>query len=350
MRIHPTLIASFLSVVSLFASESVVKPVQPTAVAESLSHRSASLTILVSSIDTAQKIWLKSADSVGGYFDSWDLYHIGFKIPRAKVSVFLSMGQKSNDHILDKGWNEEDLRQTWMGLQAELKSKKELAEEYIQVLATTTSQTGSQVEYALTDLIRQLEELQGRLNKLEHEAMYANVDIYLQYPDRQPPIPTGQTPFAWINRLGIADLQENFKQVKHCKSAVSDLVPSGFAAYTKVDSKKMQLAIHPQGLLFRTQVIKNQPKADLGFWTKAAENRLSQSGFKAISTDTVMLSSGASAELSKWAAPWGRDDHFYWIMVAIEDDDIHLAEAEGKLSLIEKEKLNLEKTFKNLAW
>jgi len=119
-----------------------------------------------------------------------------------------------------------------------------------------------------------------------------------------------------------------------CGHRFTAVKPEGFAAYP--EGKTFQAVSHDH-VVYRVRFEKNEPQAQFPFWREALIKRMASAGYRIIS-DTSITLSGKQALLLEAAAPIGETDYSYLIAMTVQDKNILIAEAAGKVELFQKKK------------
>ena len=107
-------------------------------------------------------------------------------------------------------------------------------------------------------------------------------------------------------------------------SRIAVVPPEGFA---ELKGKRTYRAVSPEGMLYRTRSIRNEPQKDLAFWGKALKNHLEKEGYRS-GGDAQTFESGDLAGLYyEWILPAGNQSYFYLTALIVTDKTIILTEA-----------------------
>ena len=104
--------------------------------------------------------------------------------------------------VLQKSLQRVDLTEQIAQLQAKLKSKREIGERLRTFFADSDSHSTLRIEQSMTQLVVEIEHLQGELNVAESSARMAHVQVSFQYHQRQR-ITYVRSPFEWLNTLDL---------------------------------------------------------------------------------------------------------------------------------------------------
>lgn len=171
----------------------------------------ASLTIQVPDRDAGAARLIERAEALGGYFSVVTEDSLTLKVPSAKANELIAF-VKANWQPLQESYRSQALQGAIDQLQARLKAKQELYARYEKLLAEAEARDIVEVEAAATQLIREIELLKGQLRGLQHRLDYATVVLNFRLLERQRPSDAGDSPFAWLNTLGLDALLQEFER------------------------------------------------------------------------------------------------------------------------------------------
>jgi hypothetical protein len=114
------------------------------------------------------------------------------------------------------------------------------------------------------------------------------------------------------------------------------MTPNGFVELERQDSHHYDYrAVHPDGIVSSVRVIRNRPKGDLAFWTRAVENQLREvKGYRLIEQTTVKNRENLTGNLLKFGHDEGKQPHLYRVALFLHDDDLFILEQGGTKELI----------------
>ena len=306
-------------------------PAKPTAPAPipDVERLTASIVVQVDDRDVAQRAVIADAEALGGWFSALGAQNVTVRVPNAKVPDMVERVRKLGE-VVDRGFGREALGQQLADARSALAARQEVLARYYEVLEQAGPDSVVAVESEIDRVIREMESYQGRIRALEDRGAWAQVDVSFQFRDRSAPAPTGQSSFAWINRVDLALVLADFRGGRVGeKACVSDVVvPDGFAAF-KV--KKHIAAVSPDDVVFRVRTLRNKPPADLAFWTEALRTRLVQAGYTLLSEGDVSAAN-AKGHLLELVAPDGQKDARWMIGLFVDGKDIVVVEAAGEAS------------------
>ena len=289
----------------------------------------AGIVVQVDDRDAAQRVVIADAEALGGWFSSLGSQNVTVRVPNAKVPAMLERIRTLGE-VVDRSFGREALGQQLADARSALAARQEVLARYYEVLGQAGPDSVVAVESEIDRVIREMESYQGRIRALEDRGTWAQVDVSFQFRDRSAPAPTGQSSFAWINRVDLALVLADFRGGRVSeKACVADVViPDGFAAF-KV--KKHIAAVSPDDVVFRVRTLRNKPPADLPFWTEALRTRLVQAGYTLLS-EGELPAANAKGHLLELVAPDGQKDARWMIGLFVDGRDIVVVEAAGEAS------------------
>ena len=87
------------------------------------------------------------------------------------------------------------------------------------------------------------------------------------------------------------------------------------------------------GVVLGVREYENDPKGDLGFWTRAIENRMRQTGgYALLETRKVLARDGMTGTQLRFGHDEGKEPHLYVVTIFASDDFVYLLEAGGSKS------------------
>jgi len=173
-------------------------------------QQTANLVLEVGDRDDVARKTIAHAEALGGYFLDWDEWSVTLHVPANALPGYL-LSLDSLGHKVEQSYSTDDLGAQLQNLQASIDSRRKLLDEYFTMVKSSTVAQMQTVERAIVDLIAQLERDEGRLRLLQSKVDEAQVQVSFRFQDRTLPTPTGESPFAWINRLNLVEHRESFR-------------------------------------------------------------------------------------------------------------------------------------------
>ncbi len=103
--------------------------------------------------------------------------------------------------------------------------------------------------------------------------------------------------------------------------------PDDFVKYAKDHGKFAWTTA--DGVRVKARDVKNEPKAELPFWTDAAQRHLTARGYTKKSERCFTTRQGAPGCTLEWLAPRGNEDWVFAVTIFVTGDRVTLVEAVG---------------------
>lgn len=168
------------------------------------------LTLKVPQIEEVSQKVIDRAVSSGGYFSERNDRYLEIKVPSSEFKSLLS---EFSDYgvTVSKNFQSKDLRQRLFESENTLKSRRSLLKDYFEILENSKSATFIQVEVEIQNLLDDIEILESELISIKERSTWAKLRINFRFQDRSTPKNNSQSEFAWINKMNLSDLMEDFK-------------------------------------------------------------------------------------------------------------------------------------------
>ncbi len=170
---------------------------------------SSEMVLKVNDSDHVASALVEKAEALGGYFISRKLDFVVFRIPTGAAKDFLLFGETLGSTV-ERNYSAKDFGMELSRKKASLKSKEAVLTEYLKVLGEADAKAVVAVEKAITDLIREIEILKGRIRYIRHQLDFAAIRISFKFRDRSAPAADGASSFPWLNTMNISDLVEEY--------------------------------------------------------------------------------------------------------------------------------------------
>jgi len=191
------------------ASAEAVDEVSP----QPVSALSATVTVKVTVQEQAADAMVAAVESLGGYFATRQNSRLTLKIPVTHARSFLDSLDICG-LVVARTFQARNVGLELTQLRAQLKGRQTLLKDYFALLESAGPKAVFSVEKEIALLISEIEGLQGKLRKLEHELEYATVEVEFQFRDRSAPAPTGASSFEWLNTMNLTDLVQDFRSAR----------------------------------------------------------------------------------------------------------------------------------------
>lgn len=105
--------------------------------------------------------------------------------------------------------------------------------------------------------------------------------------------------------------------------------PPDFAELDAPDGQ-VQKAVNASGVAIAVRDEKNEPRANLAFWSTTIDKRLKSTGYVAEGpAKKVRLANGLEGLALRYTTSFGGRDHAYWLTLFVTDDRVVVVEAAG---------------------
>ena len=141
--------------------------------------------------------WVRQA---GGYYVLKSKDRVVLRVPDAKISELKGYLETNTEELYEYLPSARDLREEILFLQSAIESREEIIEENLEYLDKTDVEGTLAIEKEVLDLLRELENLKGRLKMLNQNRAYAYAEVYLSFQTQSLPekLPSS---FEWLSGL-----------------------------------------------------------------------------------------------------------------------------------------------------
>ena len=141
-------------------------------------------------------------ESVGGYYIRKSDSGISLRLPagmQSKVEDLL----KENGTLIRYNINTEDIENEYLVIQKQLDSRRRLLADYNRLIASANFSSTLTLEKELMTVVSEMENLRGKINKMDNEYQFLRLDIrFFSEETRRPPSASSSS-FDWINRINF---------------------------------------------------------------------------------------------------------------------------------------------------
>jgi regulator of replication initiation timing len=188
-----------LSIICLFSVQVVAE--------DNYLHHRVQATILVADVDPAIETLARWADEAGGYILYKSSDRVIFRFPYAEVGRLRDFLQNISETIVELSLEAQDLRESIMGIQSGIRSREEILEQNLMYIDQTDVEGTLAIEQEVMQLLTEIEQLKGKLQKLTVDRTYALAQVNLRILGQSLPtdIPSS---FGWINTIDFYRFME----------------------------------------------------------------------------------------------------------------------------------------------
>jgi len=281
-------------------------------------------TLKVAQRADAMQAIIDETKRLGGWFASLtDDESVSLRVPAASIATLQTFIEQEG-LIAERDYATVDVRRELAELDARIGSRRELLAQYMALLATANVDAVLQLESEITQVIAEVEQLEGQRRWTRDQVDVARVDVSFRFRDRRRDEGARPSPFGWINTLDVAVVEGDLRSPEATtakRPGVGRPAVAGFAAYRL---KKEYRASSPDGVVLRTRAFKHKPKADLEFWTEAVQTHLVGKGYTLVRDEAV-----AGGRWLEWGVPVGEEDHAYVTWIRPDGGRVDLVEVAG---------------------
>lgn len=157
-------------------------------------------TLLVADVDVLGDLIAQWAEDSGGYLLLKSTDRIVVRFPYTKISLFREFLEQSADLVVEIAPQAVDLREHLLGLQSGIRSREEILLKNLAFIDQADVTGTLDIEKEILTLLGEIEELKGKLRKLNVDRAMARAEVNLSFMEQSLPedIPSS---FSWINTV-----------------------------------------------------------------------------------------------------------------------------------------------------
>jgi len=239
--------------------------------------------------DAALERFVLAVENAGGYLELRQDRHVVCRIPAAGFQDLVAL-MPNFGSIVSQSIRNEDVTSEYRDLNLRIETADWSRRRVLALLEKADEiEDVIRLESELLRLTALIEGLKGTLSELSEKIAYSKIDVTFtsSSPSAKFGYPEDDSPFAWINRVGVDNLTGSFGAVDGTEKLkklnvpdASSLLPGGISIgplddflVVKKDREELK-AITPDAskLWLRQFEVSRQSKLD--FWAKALENDL----------------------------------------------------------------------------
>ncbi len=164
-----------------------------------LSHR-VYARVMVSDPERAAEELTEWAIRIDGYYILKSSDRVVIRVPGEKITELKSYLEEHSLELIEYTPSAEDTREEILYIQSAIESREEIMEKNLEYLDKTDVSGTLAIEQEVLTILRELEDLKGRLKMLNQNRTFAYADIALTFQTQTLPeqIPTS---FKWLSTL-----------------------------------------------------------------------------------------------------------------------------------------------------
>ena len=163
-------------------------------------------TLLVFDPEVTQEQIVAWVTDNGGYYLVRADERLALRFPAARVGEFNALLEELGESIQYINQEAVDLREEILAARSGIKSREEILTRNLALFEKADVAGTLEIEKEVILLVKEIEGLKGRLNKLQTETAYAYADVYFSFKQSSMPedIPSS---FDWLNTLDLYDFK-----------------------------------------------------------------------------------------------------------------------------------------------
>jgi hypothetical protein len=178
--------------------------------AENYLYQQLEATLLVAEPDAVAEKITQWAEKAGGYFLVKSSTKVIIRFPWSKMDELREFLKTAAEEVITLSNKATDLRESFLEIQSGISSREEMLANTLRFLDRADIKGTLAIEKEVITLLKEIEELRGKLRKIYADRTYALATINLNF-FRQSISQDIPSSFAWINRLDFYKfIQEEF--------------------------------------------------------------------------------------------------------------------------------------------
>lgn len=278
---------------------------------ERLRVYSASVELVVPSVEAAKDRIISIVETSGGYVESSSAGHLVVRVPAARFDELLAAIEDTGD-VRSHSVSTSDVTDQFFDLQRRLRIS-EASRDRLLGLLEETNDADQRVSLLreIRRLTEEIEQLRASLESLSELIRYSRITVQLVPRIQETEVARQRIPFAWIAALGPLD--------RTTGPARQDIDIASDPSFAVFESGQTLFAEAADGTQVRAGAVTNVPRGDERFWQSALAYHLS--GFY---RSVTRVASGAYRGVlleSKDADPF-----FYLVLVHSRSEELVVVE------------------------
>lgn len=158
----------------------------------------------VADVESSMQATRRLAEEVGGYMLTMSANTITIRVPAKQFFPVLDR-LKALGQIISRNINAQDVTDEYTDLQLRLKNAEALRDRLVAILEKAANVKDTlEVERELNRVREEIERIKGRIAQLDKLIAYSTIEVvFTQAQDRPAKVRRPQTPFPWLDRLGV---------------------------------------------------------------------------------------------------------------------------------------------------
>ena len=247
---------------------------------------SARFEISTPNVEEAMSRFTLAVENGGGYLESREDTHVVCRIPAEQFQDFVAT-MPALGSIVSQSIRNEDVTRKYHDLNLHIETAEWSRRRVLALLERAEKiEDILKLEEELLKLTAAIEGLKGTLRDLSEQIAYSKVEVFFQSrtPESKLGRPAAQSPFAWINQVGVEQVTGGFGSVETSEKLsmpdASALLPGGVSVgpldgFLVVKKDRAELkAITPDACKLWVPQFAAPQHGSLDFWSKALNTDL----------------------------------------------------------------------------
>ena len=255
---------------------------------------SARFVVSTPNVEQAMTRFILAVENWGGYLESREDSHVVCRIPAERFDELVAT-MPTLGSIVSQSIRNEDVTRRYQDLNLRIETAEWSRRRVLSLLERAEKiEDILKLEKELLKLTATIEGLKGTLTYLSEQIAYSKVEVFFRsiMLESKSGRPAADSPFAWINRIGVEHMSQGFGSVETSDKlnvSPSALLPGGLSVgplegflVVKKDRDELK-AITPDASKLWVRDLKVPRRGSLDFWSKALENNLvDQRGYRPV--------------------------------------------------------------------
>ncbi len=274
------------------------------------------------------------AEEHKGYFIWKSDESVRFRVPDQAVEELRGYLESIGDGLISYNRASFDLREDMMRSRSALQAREEILAKNLALLDSSNVEGTLALEREIRRLMREIDSNRGRLNKMEHDALMAMVNINLSF-NQQTVAQDRPSRFEWINTVDFYRFVDFYPYNKKSLFLPRPIpVPEGFARLMDVQEFNV---LSPEGVRLQVKSVPNYPEQSVQFWVDTLKSDLSSRGYLPMPLPETMDWGGEGMfHTLLWALPLGTEDYLYLTGIRVRGKKIEVLEMAGKAEYVNR--------------
>ena len=157
-------------------------------------------SVMVNNPEKSAEELARWAERIGGYYVLKSDDRVVFRFPDSRMAELKPYLEESTEELYGYLPSAEDVREEILFLRSAIESREEILEENLKYLDKTDVEGTLAIEKEVMDILKELEDVKGRLRMLNQNRKYAYAEVSLTFQSQSLPekLPSS---FEWLSEL-----------------------------------------------------------------------------------------------------------------------------------------------------